>query len=82
MLDTIEEKFLSKSKFTKLIESTVGDLRVPYMEAIIHVCDEHDIELEDVKRFISPVIRDKLEAEAQSLNFLPRGNTLDSNFNI
>lgn len=82
MLDTIEEKFLSKSKFTKLIEYTVGDLSVPYMEAIIHVCEQHDIELEDVKRFISPVIRDKIEAEAQSLNFLPKGNTLDSNFDI
>jgi hypothetical protein len=52
------------------------------MEAIIHVCEQHDIELEDVKRFISPVIRDKIEAEAQSLNFLPKGNTLDSNFDI
>jgi len=30
----------------------------------------------DVKKFISPVIEDKIEAEARRLNFLPRGNVL------
>jgi hypothetical protein len=50
------------------------------MEAILHVCDKNDIEPEDVKKFISPIIKDKLEAEAMQLNFLPKGNTLDSAF--
>ena len=60
----IEDKFLSKTKFTKLIESTVSELHIPYMDAILHVCDKNGIEPEDVKKFISPIIRDKLEAEA------------------
>tara|TARA_Y100000022_G_C12923546_1_gene228347 strand:- start:90 stop:329 length:240 start_codon:yes stop_codon:yes gene_type:complete len=76
----IEDKFLTKSKFTKLIESTVSELRITYMDAILHLCDKNDIEPEDVKKFISPIIRDKLEAEAMKLNFLPKGNELDSAF--
>ena len=76
----IENQFLTKSKFTKLIESTVTELRIPYMEAVLHVCDKNQIEPEDVKKFISPVIKDKIEAEAMNLNFLPKGNTLDSAF--
>ena len=76
----IEDEFLTKSKFTKLIEATVSELHIPYMEAILHVCDKNDIEPEDVKKFISPIIKDKLEAEAMQLNFLPKGNTLDSAF--
>lgn len=76
----IEDQFLTKSKFTKLIEATVSELRIPYMEAILHVCDKNDIEPEDVKKFISPIIRDKLEAEAMKLNFLPKTNSLDSAF--
>ena len=60
----IEEQFLTKSKFTKLIESTVGELKIPYMDAIIKVCETNDIEIEDIRKFISPVIKDKLEAEA------------------
>lgn len=76
----IENQFLTKSKFTKLIESTVIELRIPYMEAVLHVCEKNQIEPEDVKKFISPVIKDKIEAEAMNLNFLPKGNTLDSAF--
>ena len=76
----IEDKFLTKSKFTKLIEKTVNDLSIPYMEAILHVCDKNGIEPEDVKKFVSPVIKNQVEAEAMNLNFLPKQNTLDSAF--
>ena len=74
----IEEQFLTKSKFTKLIEKTVADLKIPYMDAIIKVCETNDIELEDIRKFISPVIKDKLEGEAMDLNFLPKKNSIDS----
>ena len=57
----IEEQFLTKSKFTKLIENVVAELRIPYMDAIIKVCETNEIELEDIKKFISPVIKNKLE---------------------
>ena len=76
----IEEQFLTKSKFTKLIESTVADLKIPYMDAILKVCETNDIEVEDIQKFISPVIKDKLEAEAMDLNFLPKKNSIDSSF--
>ena len=76
----IEQNFLTKNKFTKLIESTVNELNIPYMEAILHVCQKNDIEPEDVRKFISPVIKSKVEAEAMQLNFLPKLNTLDSAF--
>ena len=74
----IEEQFITKSKFTKLIESTVAELKIPYMDAIIKVCEKNEIEIEDIRKFISPVIKDKLEAEAMELNFLPKKNAIDS----
>jgi len=46
------------------------------MDAIIFVCEDVDVDLEDVRKFISPTIKDKLEAEAMNLNYLPRQNTL------
>mgnify|MGYP003323718891 FL=1 len=76
----IEDNFLTKSKFTKLIESTVSELKISYMEAVLHLCDKNDIEPEDVKKFISPIIKGKVEAEAMQLNYLPKLNTLDSAF--
>ena len=48
------------------------------MEAILLVCEKNKIEPEDVRKFVSPIIRDKLEAEAMELNLLPKGNAIDS----
>lgn len=72
----LEDNFLTKSNFSKLIENTVKETKLSYMDAIIEVCDDKDIDLEDVRKYISPVIKEKLEAEAMRLNFLPRQNTL------
>jgi hypothetical protein len=35
------------------------------------------MEVEDTKKFLNPSIVGQLEAEARSLNFLPKLNTLD-----
>jgi len=47
-----------------------------YMDAVLDLCDKNSVDPADVKKFISPVIQDKIEAEARRLNYLPRGNTL------
>jgi len=75
MNDT-QKRFLTKSEFGKLIEKTVKSHQSSYMDAIIHLCDEHEVEIEEVRKFISPIIKNKLEAEAMKLNFLPRQNSL------
>jgi hypothetical protein len=77
---SIEDQFLNKSRFTKLIESVVTDLRISYMDAILHVCEKNNIEPEDVSKFISPIIKGKVEAEAMNLNFLPKLSSFDSAF--
>lgn len=77
---TIEAQFLNKNRFTKLVEKTVSDLKIPYMDAVLHLCEKNDIDPEDVSKFISPIIKGKLEAEAMGLNFLPKTNSIDSAF--
>ena len=72
----IEEQFLTKAKFSKLVEQTVFEKRLSYMDAIVWLCEKHNIEIEDCRKFINPIIKDKLEAEAKRLNFLPRTNEL------
>lgn len=73
---SITEQFLTKSKFSKLVEAVVINKSLSYMDAILHLCEENDIDPEDVRKFISPIIKDKLEAEAMNLNYLPKQNTL------
>ena len=72
----IEEKFLNKSKFTEIVEETVIEKQLSYMVAVLYICEMNSIDLEDVKKFISPIIKGKIEAEAMALNFLPKQNTL------
>jgi|TARA_B110000467_G_C18265799_1_gene449178 hypothetical protein len=73
---TPEVEFLTKSKFTKLIEKSVIDKRHSYIDAVVDLCEGMKMDPADVKKFISPVIEDKIEAEARRLNYLPRGNML------
>jgi len=75
---SVEDKFLNKANFSKLVENTVIEKSIGYMEAILLLCENNDIEPEDVRKFISPIIKDKLQAEAMNLNFLPKTNTIDS----
>ena len=72
----IEENFLTKAKFSKLVEQTVIEKRLSYMDAIVWLCEENSIEIEDCRKCINPIIKSKLEAEARRLNFLPKTNEL------
>lgn len=71
-----EVKFMNRAKFGKLIEEQVVNKKLSYMDAVIETCKITNIDPQDVKKFISNVIREKIEAEAMSLNFLPKQNEL------
>ena len=72
----IEAEFMNKSKFSKIVEKQVVEKKLVYIDAVVEACNATNIDPEDVKKFISPVIKEKIEAEAMRLNFLPRQNTL------
>lgn len=72
----IDKSFMNRAKFSKLIEEQVIDKKLGYIDAVVEVCDITKLEPEDVSKFISPVIKEKIEAEAMSLNFLPKQNEL------
>ena len=46
------------------------------MDAVLYLCEKYSIDPSESKRYISTVIKSKIEAEAMSLNYLPRGNEL------
>ena len=70
------ELMLTKQKFTRMIENTVHETKLTYIDAIVYICDKNKMEVEDVKKYISDPIKEKIEAEARRLNFLPKGNEL------
>ena len=71
-----DETFLNKPNFTKMVENKVLETKQSYMDAVLDLCDKLDIDPIDVKKFVSPVIQGKIEAEAMTLNLIPKQNTL------
>ena len=61
---TMSPNFLTKTKFSKMIEEVVYTKRISYMDAVIHICEENEFEIEDMRKYISNVIIEKIEAEA------------------
>jgi len=73
----LEDKLITKKSFSAMIESFVFQNRMSYMDSIVHLCEKNGLELEDIKKYLSPTIVDHLESEARQLNFLPKRNQLD-----
>lgn len=71
-----EDKILTKKKFAKLVEEKVTATKMNYMDAVISVCDDRELDPSDVGKLISPIIKDKVEAEAIALNMIKGGNQL------
>lgn len=68
--------FMTKKKFSEMVEATVFSKRMSYMDAIIFICEQNNIEIIDSKKYITPRIKSKVEVEAMDLNFIPKRNTL------
>ena len=71
-----EDNFLTRKKFTAMVLESVQKDNHSYIDAIVHLCEKNNIEIEDIKKYISPAIKDHLEAEGKDLHLLPKGNTL------
>jgi hypothetical protein len=72
-----KENFLNKKKFSKMVETAVRMNGMSYLDTIVWLCEQNNIEIEDIKKYLSPSITENLEKEAMDLNFLPKVNTLD-----
>ena len=58
------------------MEDIVHKKQLSYIDAVVHLSDNVNIDPEDVSKFISSILKDKIEAEARRLNYLPKQNEL------
>lgn len=66
---------ITKKEFTEQVEKLLIGNRTDVMSAILKVCEQNNLEPESAKRLITPPLKEKLEAEAKSLNLVNRGRT-------
>ena len=64
---------MTTAKFSQEVERIVlNNIDMNYIDAIIHYCDENEIELESLPNLISKPLKEKLKFDAQQLNFIKR----------
>jgi|TARA_B110000483_G_scaffold90960_1_gene112324 hypothetical protein len=63
-------KLKSSKEFCTDVENTVSDMRMSYIESITHLCEENNLEIENVTPLLSSFIKEKIKYEAEGLNLV------------
>jgi hypothetical protein len=69
----LESKFFCPSRFAQEIEKLVQtNPDMNYIDAVIHFCEQNNIDVESVPKLISKPLKEKIKYEAMELNFLKK----------
>ena len=71
----LEATFFCPTRFAQEIEGLVQvNSDMNYIDAIIHFCEQNNIDVESVPKLISKPLKEKIKYEASELNFLKRSS--------
>lgn len=62
----------STKEFTGEIESLAKQTGMTYIDAIVQYCQDKDLDVESVSNLISPILKEKIQYEAENLNMIPK----------
>ena len=69
----MESKFFCPARFAEAIESLVlNNADMNYIDAIVHFCDQNNLDVESVPKLISKPLKEKIKCDAQELNFMKK----------
>ena len=57
--------------YTKIVK-LVQDTKLSYMDAVLHYCDQNNMEPETAAQLVNPKLKAQIREEAEVLNFLPK----------
>ena len=72
----MELSFLTPTKFSTKIEEMVAEKRLSYMDACLEYCKDNNIEPESLGRLVNKSLKQKIQVEAENLNFFKKTSTL------
>ena len=74
--DYIMVEKITPKKFAIIVDELVRTKRLTHMEAIIYYCEQNLMEPEQVTKWIDRSLKEKLQADAEALNYLPKTSRL------
>jgi len=75
-IESRSEMEVNNARFPKEVETHVEKYGVSYIDAVIAVCERFGIEPQVAAKFLSKPIIEKIKAEGQELNLLPKKSKL------
>ena len=66
----MRSNMMNTKAFSILIEEIVIEKRLSYMDAIVHYCDNNEMEIESEAKLVNSKIKESIKLEASELNLL------------
>ena len=64
---------MTSAKFSQEVEKiALNNSDMNYIDAVLHLCEINEIEVESVPKLISKPLKEKIKYEAQRLNFIKK----------
>jgi len=74
--DYIMVEKITPKKFALIVDELVRTKRLTHMEAILYYCEQNVIEPDSINKWIDRSLKEKLQADAEALNYLPKTSCL------
>jgi len=71
----VEQKVTTK-RFALIVDELVRTKNLTHMEAIIYYCEQNMLEPASVAKWIDQCLKDKIQLDAEKLNYLPKTSQL------
>ena len=71
----VEEKVTTK-RFAVIVDELVRTKNLTHMEAILYYCEQNMLEPEAVTKWIDKCLKEKIQVDAEKLNYLPKTSQL------
>ena len=71
---------MTPKTFSIYIEKEVQSKDISHMDAVLEYCSKNNLEPDSVISLLQKPLKDKIEANARDLNFLPKKTSIDSSF--
>ena len=66
---------LNSKRFGLLIEDIVKTKKISYMDAVLHYCENNDLDTGSINTLINKSLKEKLKLEAENLNLIQKSDT-------
>ena len=77
-MEELEHKIMTKKRFTAAVEACVSKNNMTYLDAMTYIIEQQGMDYMNVKKLLSPALKEKLTQEATGLNLVKvkKKNTL------